>query len=115
MPHPAMPSDEVCDRVGEGAWDTLLKVHTERYSRGDLEHMGVIVPPHSLHDYGESGTRVVIACIEDRKRTVYARLASHRDNGVLSATYQLAPYVAALRVERARLAELEVPKREAAE
>jgi hypothetical protein len=110
-----MPSDELCAAVGKTAsacWQKMVDLEALQYERNRLASMGVHVPPHTLHDYSLSATRIVIEAIklhaETMARTWQRRNAITGDGHMgPTAMYHLAPLYGALQVEQGRLARLE--------
>ena len=110
------PSPELIARVeqsGRDCWKHLIDREAEVYERGKLAELGVIPPPHSLHDYSATGTRVVIEVIRIRLESA-KRIWARQGSTSFGIGYQLAPFWAALKVEEAHLAQLMRPLREIA-
>jgi len=99
--------EERGNELGHQTWRHLVDEFSQKYTRDKLKDMGVSVPPLSLHDYSESGTRVVIAAIEIVME-VKLNLV-RRGRNILFSAWEVAPYEAALRVEREHLAAIEKP------
>lgn len=107
MPH--QPSATLIAKVEQSAaasWKRQVDLCALKYERGKLADMGVIVPPHTLHDYGEQATRVIVEAIKLRKESA-TRMWGRRGVPGWTAAYHLAPLAAALQVEEGRLARLE--------
>lgn len=110
-----MPSDELCAAVtktADACWHNMVDNEALAYERSRLPDLGVRVPPHTLHDYSLSGTRVVVEAIKLRRDTLIRLQVDRRwpfADVTLgpSAMWHLAPVFGALQVEQGRLDRLE--------
>jgi hypothetical protein len=102
-------SDEILAAVGrtaDASWRKQVDLEALEYERGKLAELGVIVPPHTLHDYGEQATRVIVEAIKLRAQCM-TRMQKRHGAWPVTAMYHLSPIFAALQVERGRLERME--------